>query len=259
MTQTAATPTSARRSTTAAQLAAEAAGTMILVFSVAGAAIFGAEFDHGRGGLNVGFFGVAFALGVSVLVGSYAFGPVSGGHFNPAVTIGLAIAGRHPWRRVPGYLLAQIVGGVIGSSLLVLIAAGGPHQFLADARKSGFASTGWGPLSPGGFPLPSSFLIEVVTTCVFLWVIIAVTGERSNPATAPVAIGLTLLLVALIAIPVSNGSFNPARSIATAIYGGATALTQLWMSVVAPILGAAIGGISYAALFRRESQASKAA
>ena len=258
MTQRTASPTEVTRSTSTSQLAAEVAGTMILVFSVAGAAIFGAEFDQGHGGLNFGFFGVAFALGLSVLVGSYAFGPLSGGHFNPAVTIGLAIAGRHPWRRVPGYVLAQIVGGVIGSSLLVIIAAGGPHQFLADARATGFASTGWGPLSPGGFPLPSSFFIEVVTTCVLLWVILAVTSERSNPATAPVAIGLTLLLVALIAIPVSNGSFNPARSIATAIYGGSTALTQLWMSVVAPLLGAVIAGISYAALFERESNALKA-
>jgi len=241
--------TAVARPTVAARLTAEAAGTAILVFSVVGAAIFGAGFDHGHAGLNLGFFGVAFALGVSVLIGSYAFGPISGGHFNPAVTIGFAVAGRHPWRGVPGYLAAQLAGGLIGSSLVVVIAAGGPDGFLAEAQADGFASTGWGPLSPGGFPLLSSFLVEVITTCVFLWVVLAVTGERSDPATAPVAIGLTLLLVALIAIPVSNGSFNPARSIATAIYGGSTALAQLWMSVVAPLVGAVIAGLSHGPLF----------
>ncbi|MCS5736127.1 aquaporin [Herbiconiux daphne] len=233
------------------RLLAEAAGTFVLVFGVIGAALFGAGFDKGDGGLNIGFLGVAFALGLSVLVGASAFGPVSGGHFNPAVTLGLAVGRRFAWRDVGGYIVAQIVGGLLASTLLLAIAAGGPDGFLASAQKGGFASTGWGELSPGGFPLLSALLVETITTCVFVWVILAVTGPEGNTATAPITIGLTLTLIALVAIPISNGSFNPARSIATAVYGGPVALEQLWMSVVAPILGAVIAGATYSVLFAR--------
>ncbi|MFF1633477.1 aquaporin [Leifsonia sp. NPDC058248] len=224
-----------------ARLAAEAAGTFILVFGVIGAAIFGAGFDAGRGGLNIGFLGVALALGLSVFAGASVFGPVSGGHFNPAVTISMALARRLPWRHVGPYIVAQIVGGVVASSILVLIAALGPSGFLASARASGFASTGWGPLSPGDFSLPAAFIVETVTTCVLVWVVLGVTRPAARAASAPLSIGLTLTLVALVAIPISNGSFNPARSIATAIFGGQIALEQLWLSIVAPILGAVIG------------------
>jgi len=200
----------------AARLAAEVAGTFVLVFGVIGTALFAAGFDGGTAGLNVGFLGVALALGLSVLVSAYAFGPVSGGHFNPAVTIGLAIAGRFAWKDVAGYIVAQIVGGIIASSLLVAIAAGGPDGFLANAQKGGFASTGWGELSPGGFGLVSSLLVEIIATAVFVWVILGVTSSRAADGFAPLAIGLTLTLIALVAIPISNGSFNPARSIAAA-------------------------------------------
>ncbi len=229
----------------AARLAAEVAGTFVLVFGVIGTALFAAGFDGGTAGLNVGFLGVALALGLSVLVSAYAFGPVSGGHFNPAVTIGLAIAGRFAWKDVAGYIVAQIVGGIIASSLLVAIAAGGPDGFLANAQKGGFASTGWGELSPGGFGLVSSLLVEIIATAVFVWVILGVTSSRAADGFAPLAIGLTLTL-----------SFNPARSIATAIYGGPTALAQLWLSIVAPIVGAAIAGITFKPLFDKVRRAS---
>ena len=223
------------------RVAAEAAGTFVLVLGVIGTAVFGAGFDEGKGGLNVGFLGVALALGLSVFVGASVFGPVSGGHFNPAVTIGLAVARRFAWREVPAYVVAQVVGGALASSLLVAIAGS-----LSDV---GAASTGWGGLSPGGHGLPAAFLIETVTTCLLVAVVLGVTTfPTSNP---PLVIGLTLTLVALVAIPVSNGSFNPARSIATAVYGGPEALGQLWMSVVAPVLGAVIAGAVYVVLGAR--------
>lgn len=224
-----------------ARITAEGAGTFLLVFGVVGAAVFGAGFEGGKGGLNLGFLGVALALGLSVFAGASVFGPVSGGHFNPAVTIAMAVARRLPWRNVGPYITAQIVGGALASSALMLIALGGPNGFAASARADGFASTGWGKLSPGGFSLPAAFLVETVTTCVFVWVALGVTRRDAQAANAPLTIGLTLTLVALVAIPVSNGSFNPARSIATAIYGGPIALEQLWMSVAAPVLGAVIG------------------
>jgi aquaporin Z len=237
-----------------ARLGAELAGTFLLVFGVIGTAIFAAGFGGGQGGLNVGFLGVALALGLSVLAGAYAFGPISGGHFNPAVSIGLAVAGRFAWKDVTPYIGAQLVGGIAASTLLVAIAAGGPDGFLADAQNGGFASTGWGPLSPGGFPLVSSLLVEIIATAILVFVILGVTSARGAAGFAPIAIGLTLTLLALIAIPVSNGSFNPARSIATAIYGGPTALAQLWLSIVAPIVGALIAGATFRLIFDRTTR-----
>lgn len=232
-----------------ARFGAEAAGTFLLVFGVIGTAIFAAGFSGGDGGLNVGFLGVALALGLSVLAGAYAFGPVSGGHFNPAVTLGLAVAGRFAWKYVAPYIVAQLVGGIVASTILVAIAAGGPNDFLADAQAGGFASTGWGELSPGGFPLLSSLLVEIIATAVLVFVILGVTSSRGAAGFAPIAIGLTLTVLALIAIPISNGSFNPARSIATAIYGGPTALAQVWLSIVAPIVGAIIAGSTFKLIF----------
>jgi aquaporin Z len=230
-----------------ARLAAEAVGTFILVFGVIGTALYAAGFDGGKGGLNVGFVGVALALGLTVVVGAYALGPVSGGHFNPAVTLGLATAGRFAWRDVIGYIIAQIVGGIIASSLLLAILAGGKNGDLTAQFKS--ASNGYGELSPGGYNLVSVLLVEIITTAIFLWVIIGVTSARAAAGFAPLAIGLTLTLVALIAIPVSNASFNPARSIATAIYGGPVALGQLWVPVVASIVGGLIAGATFKVLF----------
>ena len=233
---------------TAQKLTAELIGTFILVFGVVGTAIFAAGFANGDGGLNVGFLGVALALGLSVLVGAYSFGPVSGGHFNPAVTLGLAVGGRFAWREVGGYIAAQIVGGILASTLLLAVLSTGP---LFDIVVFRGASTGYDELSPGGFGLLSVFLIETIATAVFLFVILGVTSVRAAAGFAPLAIGLTLTALALVAIPVSNASFNPARSIATAIYGGSEAMLQLWVSIVAPILGAVIAGAIYKVVFDR--------
>jgi len=233
---------------TAQKLTAELIGTFILVFGVVGTAIFAAGFANGDGGLNVGFLGVALALGLSVLVGAYSFGPVSGGHFNPAVTLGLAVGGRFAWREVGGYIAAQLVGGILASTLLLAVLSTGP---LFDIVVFRGASTGYDELSPGGFGLLSVFLIETIATAVFLFVILAVTSVRAAAGFAPLAIGLTLTALALVAIPVSNASFNPARSIATAIYGGSEAMLQLWVSIVAPILGAVIAGAIYKVVFDR--------
>ena len=233
---------------TAQKLTAELLGTFILVFGVIGTAIFAAGFADGEGGLNVGFLGVALALGLSVLVGAYSFGPVSGGHFNPAVTLGLAVGGRFAWREVGGYIAAQLVGGILASTLLLAVLSTGP---LFDIVVFRGASTGYDELSPGGFGLLSVFLIETIATAVFLFVILGVTSVRAAAGFAPLAIGLTLTALALVAIPVSNASFNPARSIATAIYGGSEAMLQLWVSIVAPILGAVIAGAIYKVVFDR--------
>lgn len=225
------------------RLGAEALGTFVLVFGVVGTAIFGAGFDRGSGNLNDGFLGVAIALGLAVVGAAYALGPISGGHFNPAVTLGLAAAARFPWRSTGGYIAAQVIGGALASTVLFAVAAGGPGGFLASAQHAGFAATGWGELSPGGFPLSSVFLIEFVATAVFVAVFLGATGPRGSSVMAPLAIGLTLTLVALVAIPISNGSFNPARSIASAIYGGPLAVEQLWLSLIAPTLGAVTAGL----------------
>lgn len=240
-------------STLGARLGAEALGTFILVFGVVGAVLFAAGFNGGEGGLNIGFVGVSFALGLTVVVGAYAFGPVSGGHFNPAVTIGLAVAGRFAWKDVIGYIVAQIVGGIIATALLFAILAGGKNSDLTAQFKG--ASTGYDAISPGGYNLVAVLLIEIITTAIFLYVIIGVTSSRAAYGFAPLAIGLTLTLLALIAIPVSNASFNPARAIATAIFGGPEALGQLWATVVAPIVGAIIAGATYKLIFDRTKKA----
>jgi aquaporin Z len=237
-------------SSVAGKLGAEAAGTFFLVLAVIGTALFTAGFGSGEGGLNVGFLGVALALGLSVMVGAFTFGPISGGHFNPAVTLGLAAAGRFVWKDVTGYIVAQVLGGVLAASVLAVILVGGEDGLFAEAQKGGFASTGWGALSPGGFGIGSFFLTEIVTTAVFVTIVLAVTSRRGAGNLAPVAIGLALTAIALLAIPVTNGSFNPARSIATAIFGGPVALEQLWASIVAPITGGILAGFAHKTVFQ---------
>lgn len=215
--------------------AAEFFGTFILVFFVIGAALFSAGFASGSNGLNVGFLGVAIALGVSVIASAYAFGGISGGHFNPAVSLGLALAGRFAWRELAGYWIAQLLGAVAASSVLALVAP--------SSSVFAGASTGYDALSPGHFSLGAAFLTETVATMVFVLLIVNLTGSRGAGAFAPLAIGLTLTGLALVAIPVSNASFNPARSVATAIYAGPDALGQLWLSIIAPLSGAVIAAI----------------
>lgn len=238
----------------ASRLAAELFGTFLLVFGGVGTALFAANFPSADSNtLGVGFLGVALAFGLTVLVGVYTVGHISGGHFNPAVTLGAAVAGRLPWRDVIGYWIAQLVGGIVGSSLLFAIAAGGADGFLSRAVDGGFASNGFGEHSPGSFSLLSVIIAEVVLTAVFLYVILGSTSERAAPGFAGVAIGLSLTLIHLISIPISNTSVNPARSIAAAIYGGPDALGQVWVFILAPLLGALIAGASYKLMFEKRT------
>ncbi len=226
-----------------ARLIAEAVGTFFLVLAVIGTAVFSSSYT--------GILGVALAIGLVVLVGAYAFGPISGGHFNPAVTLGVAAAGRLPWRDVLPYIAAQIVGGAIASSLLALIAVLGPKGFWKAAHAGGFASNGFGDHSPAGYTFGAAIIAEVILTALFLYVILSVTHLRAAAGFAPIAIGLTLTIIHLIAIPIDNASVNPARSIATAIYGGPGALGQLWLFIVAPIVGGLIAGFTFKHLFDR--------
>lgn len=234
-----------------ATLIAEAFGTLLLVLGVVGTALFAAGFGEGTDAHNkgVGFLGVSLAVGLTVVAGAYAFGPVSGGHFNPAVTFGLAAAGRFPWRSVLPYVVAQIAGGLVATTLLVLIGVFGPDNWLSNAQNGGFASNGWGKLSPGGFGMGAAVVVEVLFTALFVIVILGVTHSTRGSGFAGLAIGLMLTLIHLATIPVDNTSVNPARSIATAVYGGVDALSQLWVFIVFPIVGALIAGFAYRALF----------
>lgn len=232
-----------------AKLVAEAFGTFLLVFGGVGTAVFASNLFTDAGANAAVYVGVALAFGLTVLVGVYAFGPISGGHFNPAVTLGAAAAGRIPWKDVAGYIIAQIVGGVIASTALVAIGTFGPDGWLARAQDAGFASNGFGEHSPGGFGMWSVVIIELILTAFFLYIILGATHSTRGSAHAGIAIGLSLTLIHLISIPVSNTSVNPARSIAAAIYGGIGPLSQLWVFLVFPIIGALIAGFSYRALF----------
>ncbi len=236
---------------TFATLAAEAFGTFLLVIAVVSTALFAADFGQSTNGtsLGVGFVGVALAVGLAVVAGAYTFGPISGGHFNPAVTLGLAAAGRFPWRGVIGYVIAQLVGGVVATSVIVLIGAFGTDGWLSAAQSGGFASNGYGELSPGGFGIGAAIVAEIVFTALFLFVILGVTHATRGTKLAGLAIGLTLTVAHLAIIPIDNASLNPARSLASAVYGGGEALSQLWVFVVFPIVGALIAGFVYRFLF----------
>ncbi len=221
------------------KLAAEAFGTFWLVFGGCGSAVLAAAFPE----VGIGLMGVSLAFGLTVLTMAYAVGHVSGGHFNPAVSVGLAVAGRFSWSDLPGYVGAQVVGGALGALVLYLIATG-----KADAALGGFASNGYGAHSPGGYSMMAALIAEVVLTAFFLIVILGSTSAKAPAGFAPIAIGLCLALIHLISIPVTNTSVNPARSTATALFVGDWALAQLWLFWVAPIVGAAIGAIIHKAL-----------
>lgn len=241
---------SATQPSTTAKLTAEVFGTFVLVLGGVGTAVFAANFPSAESNtLGVGLLGVSLAFGLTVVVAAYAVGHISGGHFNPAVTLGAALAGRLPWRNVAGYVIAQIAGGLLASTVIFAIAAGGAAGFLDGAVAGGFASNGFGELSPGGFGLVSVIVAEVVLTAVFLYIILGSTSDYAPAGFAPLAIGLSLTLIHLISIPISNTSVNPARSIAAAVYAGPDALAQLWVFILAPLLGAAIAGVSYKVLF----------
>lgn len=231
--------------TTAHKLCAEALGTFVLVFGGCGAAVLAANVptpEEPIYNLGIGFLGVALAFGLTVLIMAYAVGHVSGGHFNPAVTLGAAASGRFPWKDTVGYIGAQLVGGIIAAAVLFLIASG-KDGF--NAVESGFATNGYGDRSPDGYGLVACLVIEFVLTAVFLYVILGSTDNRAPKGFAPIAIGLSLTLIHLVAIPVTNTSVNPARSLAPALFVGAPALSQVWLFFVAPIAGALVAGFSY--------------
>lgn len=204
------------------KLAAECFGTFWLVFGGCGSAVLAAAFPE----LGIGFAGVALAFGLTVLTMAFAVGHISGGHFNPAVTLGLWAGGRFPAKEVIGYIIAQVVGGIIAAAVLYVVASG---KAGFDAAASGFASNGYGEHSPGGFSMLSAIVIEIVLTCGFLLVIHGATDKHAPAGFAPIAIGLALTLIHLISIPVTNTSVNPARSTAVAIFQGGWALQQLWL------------------------------
>jgi aquaporin Z len=224
---------------------AEAFGTFWLVFGGCGAAVLAAAFP----GLGIGFVGVSLVFGLTVLTMAYAIGHISGAHINPAVTVGLAIAGRFPSKDVPAYIGAQLCGGILGAFVLLLIASGNVAFRLSD----GFASNGYGAHSPGGYSLPACAILEVVLTFMFVFIILGATDTRAPQGFAPIAIGLGLTAVNLIGIPVTNMSANPARSTAPAIFAGGWALGQLWLFWLAPVAGAALAGLIYPALSRAEA------
>jgi aquaporin Z len=222
------------------RLAAEFVGTFWLVLGGCGSAVLAAVF----GNVGIGHLGVALAFGLTVLTMAFAIGHISGCHLNPAVTIGLVVGGRFKSSEAIPYIIAQVVGAVVAAALLYLIASGKAGFDLAG----GLASNGYAEHSPGGYSLLSGFVTEVVMTFMFLMIILGSTDERAPAGFAPIAIGLALTLIHLISIPVTNTSVNPARSTGPALIVGSWALDQLWLFWVAPLIGAALGGVGYRAI-----------
>jgi aquaporin Z len=221
------------------RLGAEFLGTFWLVFGGCGTAVLAAAFPD----VGVGLLGVSLAFGLSVLTMAYAVGHVSGGHFNPAVTIGLAVGRRFPWKDAPAYIVTQVVAAIVAAGVLLVVASG---QDGFDAKASGFAANGYGDHSPGGYTLVAALVIEVVLTAIFLYVILGATDGRAPVGFAPIPIGLALTLIHLVSIPVTNTSVNPARSTGPALFTDSWALGQLWLFWLAPVLGAVIAGATYA-------------
>lgn len=211
------------------------------MFGGCGSAVLAAAFPQ----LGIGFLGVALAFGLTVVTMAYAVGHISGGHFNPAVTVGLFAGGRFAAKDVIPYVIAQVIGGIAAAAVLYLIASG---KAGFDATAGGFASNGYGEHSPGGYSLQAAIVIELVLTAFFLIVIHGVTDKRAPAGFAPLAIGLTLTLIHLISIPVTNTSVNPARSTGVAIFQGTWALQQLWVFWLVPLVGGIIGGLIYRCL-----------
>lgn len=214
------------------KLSAEAFGTFWLVFGGCGAAVLAA----GVPDVGIGFVGVSLAFGLTVLTMAYAVGGISGGHFNPAVSLGLAVAGRFEYRELIPYWIAQLVGGIVAAAVLYLICSG-----KAGWMPGGFASNGYDANSPDGYSMFAALITEIVLTAFFLIVILGSTSKAAPAGFAPIAIGLSLTLIHLISIPVTNTSVNPARSIAAAIFAQNGALGQVWLFIVAPLIGAALG------------------
>ena len=219
------------------KIAAEFIGTFWLVLGGCGSAVLAAAFPH----VGIGLLGVSFAFGLTVLTGAYAFGSISGGHFNPAVTLGLWAGGRFPLKDIAPYWAAQVLGAISGAGVLYIIASGATGF---DASV-GFASNGFGEHSPGGYAFASAAVCEVVMTFMFLIVILGATGKNAPAGFAPIPIGLALTLIHLISIPVTNTSVNPARSTGPALFAGGWPLEQLWLFWAAPLAGALLAGFFY--------------
>jgi len=226
------------------KLTAEFIGTFWLVFGGCGSAVLAATFP----GVGIGLAGVSLAFGLTVLTGAYAFGPISGGHFNPAVTVGLWAGGRFPARQIVPYIVVQVCGAIAAAAVLYLIASGKPGFDLAG----GFASNGYGEHSPGGYSLTAALVTEVVMTFMFVLIILGATHTRAPVGFAGLAIGLALTLVHLISIPVTNTSVNPARSTGPALFVGGWALAQLWLFWLAPLLGGVLAGALYRSVLERD-------
>lgn len=224
------------------KLSAEFFGTFWLVLGGCGSAVLAAAYPE----LGIGFAGVSLAFGLTVLTMAYAVGHISGGHFNPAVTLGLVAGGRFSAKDAIPYIVAQVIGGIAGAAILYAIASG---KIGFDA-SAGFASNGYGEHSPNGFALSAVVITEIVLTAFFLIIIHGATDKKAPAGFAPIAIGLALTLIHLISIPVSNTSVNPARSTAVAIFQGSWAIDQLWVFWVAPIIGGILGGIIYRTLLQ---------
>lgn len=216
------------------KLAAEFFGTFWLVLGGCGSAVLACNFPDA----GIGFLGVSLAFGLTVLTMAYTVGHISGGHFNPAVSFGLWAGGKFSMKDLPGYIIAQVIGGIAAGGVLLLIASGNA-DFSLDG---GFASNGYGEHSPGGYSMMACLITEVVLTAMFLLVILGSTDKKAPAGFAPIAIGLCLTLIHLISIPVTNTSVNPARSLGVAIFAGGWAISQVWLFWVAPIVGAIIGG-----------------
>lgn len=217
------------------KLAAEFIGTFWLVFGGCGSAVLAAGFPE----LGIGFLGVALAFGLTVLTMAFALGPISGGHFNPAVSLGLALAGRFEMRLLALYWAAQVAGAIVAAAALYVIVS----DQAGFAGVGGFASNGYGEASPGGYGMAAALVIEIVLTAGFLLVILGATAPAAAPGFAPIAIGLALTLIHLVSIPVTNTSVNPARSTGVALFVDGPAMAQLWLFWVAPLLGGAAGAL----------------
>ena len=226
------------------KLFAEFFGTFWLVFGGCGSAIFAAGIPE----LGIGFVGVSLAFGLTVLTMAYAVGHISGGHFNPAVSIGLWAGGKFEAKDLIGYIIAQVVGGIVAAGALYAIVSGKS----GFETVGGFASNGYDALSPDGYSMMSVFIAEALLTAFFLLVILGSTNARAPKGFAPIAIGLALTLIHLISIPISNTSVNPARSLSQALFAEGAYLSQVWLFWVAPIVGAIIGGIIHKTLFEKE-------
>lgn len=226
------------------KLLAEFIGTFWLVLGGCGSAVLAATFPE----VGIGLTGVSLAFGLAVLTGAYALGPISGGHFNPAVSVGLWAGGRFPARHIAPYIVSQVAGAVVAAASLYLIASGKPGFDV----QAGFAANGYGVHSPGNFSLGAGLVCELVMSFMFVLVVLGATHARAPVGFAGIAIGLALTLVHLVSIPVTNTSINPARSTGPALFVGGWAVAQLWLFWIAPLLGGALAGVLYRTVLQRD-------